>query len=208
MDFLAQLVLAGGLAWASGIRLYAVVFAFGMLARFDYVALPDALALLEHDYVLWASGVMLVGEFVADKVPWFDSMWDALHSFIRIPGGIALAWGALGDYGPAAQLAAALIGGTIVTGTHLTKAGTRAVINQSPEPFSNWTASFAEDGLVLFGLWLMVAHPLVFALLLVLFLLLVAWLLPKMWRALRTLWTRLARHEGRPALSAEPPAPR
>ena len=208
MDFLAHFVLAAGLAWASGIRLYAVVFAFGLLARFDYVSLPESLALLEHDYVLWASGVMLVGEFVADKVPWFDSMWDAVHSFIRIPGGIALAWGALGDYGPAAQLAAALIGGGIVTGTHLTKSATRAVINQSPEPFSNWTASFAEDGLVLFGLWLMVAHPIVFAVLLVLFLLLVAWLLPKLWRALRTLWTRLARHQGRPALSAGPPAPR
>lgn len=208
MDFLAQFVLAAGLAWASGIRLYAVVFAFGMLARFDYVALPESLALLEHDYVLWASGVMLVGEFVADKVPWFDSMWDAAHGFIRIPGGIALAWGALGDYGPAAQLAAALIGGGIVTGTHLTKSATRAVINQSPEPFSNWTASFAEDGLVLFGLWLMLAHPIVFALLLVLFLLIVAWLLPKLWRALRAVWTRLARHEGRPVATGAPQLPR
>ena len=198
MDFLAHFVLAAGLAWASGIRLYAVVFAFGMLARFDYVSLPESLELLEHDYVLWASGVMLVGEFVADKVPWFDSMWDALHSFIRIPGGIALAWGALGDYGPAAQLAAALVGGSIVTGTHLTKSATRAVINQSPEPFSNWTASFAEDGLVLFGLWLMVAHPYVFAALLVVFVLLMIWLLPKLWRALRAVWTRLGRHQGRP----------
>ena len=208
MDFLAHFVLAAGLAWASGIRLYAVVFAFGMLARFDYVSLPDSLALLEHDYVLWASGVMLVGEFVADKVPWFDSIWDAVHSFIRIPGGIALAWGALGDYGPAAQLAAALVGGTIVTGTHLTKSGTRAVINQSPEPFSNWTASFAEDGLVLGGLWLLVAHPFVFLALLGLFVLLMIWLLPKLWRALRTLWTRLARHEGRPAASGTPQLPR
>jgi hypothetical protein len=208
MEFLTQLVLAGGLAWASGIRLYAVVFAFGMLARFDYVSLPDSLALLEHDYVLWASGVMLVGEFFADKVPWFDSIWDAVHSFIRIPGGIALAWGALGDYGPAAQLAAALIGGTIVTGTHLTKSGTRALINQSPEPFSNWTASFAEDGIVLFGLWLMVAHPIVFAGLLLLFVLLAIWLLPKLWRALRTLWTRLARREGRPVASGAPQLPR
>lgn len=208
MDLLAQFVLAAGLAWASGIRLYAVVFAFGMLARLDYVALPGSLALLEHDYVLWASGVMLVGEFFADKVPWFDSMWDAAHGLIRIPGGIALAWGALGDHGPAAQLAAALIGGGIVTGTHLTKSATRAVINQSPEPFSNWTASFAEDGLVLFGLWLMLAHPLVFALLLVLFLLLVAWLLPKLMRALRALWRRLARHEGRPVAGGAPQLPR
>src|SRR5688500_9087079 len=158
MEMFIQFVLAAGLAWASGLRLYAAVFIFGLLARFDFVALPDSLALLEHDYVLWASGIMLVGEFVADKVPWFDSLWDAVHSFIRIPGGIALAWGALGDHGPAAQLAAALIGGSIVTGTHLTKSATRALINQSPEPFSNWSASLAEDGLVLGGIWLLVTH--------------------------------------------------
>lgn len=206
MDLIAQIALASGLAWASGLRLYAVVFVFGMLARLDYVALPQALSLLEHDYVLWASGVMLVGEFVADKVPWFDSLWDAVHGFIRIPGGMLLAWGALGDYGPAAQLAAALIGGGIVTGTHLTKAGTRAVINQSPEPFSNWTASLAEDGLVLGGIWLMLTHPIVFLLLLVLFVLLMAWLLPKLWRALRAAWRRIARPRG-DVVSVEPRAP-
>ncbi|HVF36210.1 MAG TPA: DUF4126 domain-containing protein [Candidatus Saccharimonadia bacterium] len=207
MEMLAQFVLAAGLAWASGIRFYAVLFAFGMLARFDYVALPDALALIEHDYVLWASGVMLVGEFIADKVPWFDSAWDALHTFIRIPGGIMLAWGALGDHGPAAQFAAALIGGSIVTGTHLTKSAARATLNQSPEPFSNWAASFAEDGIVLGGIWLLVTYPIVFALLLVLFVLLIAWLLPKLWRGLRTLWHRLARPGG-DIVSGDPSAPR
>jgi hypothetical protein len=206
MDLFLQFVLAAGLAWASGLRLYAVVFVFGLLARFDLVALPESLALLEHDYVLWASGIMLVGEFVADKVPWFDSLWDAAHSFIRIPGGILLAWGALGDYGPAAQLAAALVGGGIVTGTHLTKAAMRAVVNQSPEPFSNWTTSFAEDGLVLGGLFLLVTHPLVFALVLALFLLLIAWLLPKLWRGLRALWRRLARSPRRdPGNALAPP---
>ncbi len=208
MDLLAAFVLAAGLAWASGLRFYAVVFVFGLLARFDLVALPESLALIEHDYVLWAAGVMLVGEFVADKVPWFDSLWDAAHSFIRIPGGIALAWGALGDHGPAAQLAAAIIGGGVVTGTHFTKAATRAALNQSPEPFSNWTASFAEDGIVLAGLWLLIAHPFVFAALLAVFVLLMIWLLPKLWRALRAVWTRIGRRDGPPPLSAGPPTPR
>lgn len=208
MDLLAQFILAAGLAWASGIRFYAVLFAFGMLARFDYVALPDALALIEHDYVLWASGVMLVGEFIADKVPWFDSAWDAMHTFIRIPGGIALAWGALGDHGPAAQLAAALIGGGIVTGTHLTKSATRATLNHSPEPFSNWIASFAEDGVVLGGIWLLVTYPLVFLALLVLFLLLIAWLLPTLMRGLREVFRRIRGERAAEAPSLPDATPR
>lgn len=187
MDLIAQIALAAGLAWGSGIRLYAVLFVFGGLQRLGYVHLPGDLSLLAHDWVLIASGVMLVGEFVADKVPAFDSLWDALQTFVRIPGGMALAWGALGDQGPAAQWVAAIVGGAITSGTHLTKAGTRAVINHSPEPFSNWLASFAEEGVLLGGLWLVWAHPLVFLALLVVFLLIAAWLLPKLWRALR--WT-------------------
>lgn len=193
MELIAQFALASGLAWASGIRLYAVVFLFGMLGRFDYVSLPGELTLLEHDWVLWASGVMLVGEFIADKVPLFDSAWDALHTFIRLPAGAALAWAALGDQGEAAQLAAALIGGTIVTGTHLAKTATRATLNHSPEPVSNWIASFAEDGLVLAGSWLMLQYPLVFLGLLLLFLAVVAWMLPRTWRLMRRVFRRLQR---------------
>ena len=200
---LTSFALATGLAWASGIRLYASVFVVGLLARYDLVALPETLAVIEHDVVLWTAGVMLVGEFIADKVPWFDSLWDAFHTFVRIPAGAMLAWGALGEHGAAAQLAAGLIGGTIATGTHLTKAGTRAVINQSPEPFSNWTASIAEDGLVLAGLWLAIAHPFVFLALLAVFVLVMAWLLPKLWRALRALWRRVARAP--PGAGAGPP---
>ncbi len=187
MDLIAQIALAAGLAWGSGIRLYAVLFVCGGLQRLGYVHLPGDLSLLAHDWVLIASGVMLVGEFVADKVPAFDSLWDAFQTFVRIPGGMALAWSALGDQGPAAQWVAAIVGGAITSGTHLTKAGTRAVINHSPEPFSNWLASFVEDGVVLGGLWLVWAHPLVFLVLLVVFLLIAAWLLPKLSRALR--WT-------------------
>ena len=111
--------------------------------------MPSHLALLSHDWVLIASFVMFVCEFVADKVPAFDTVWDALHTFIRIPAGALLAWGAFGDQTPAAQVIMGLAGGALVTGTHLTKAASRAVINHSPEPFSNWLASFIEDGVVL-----------------------------------------------------------
>lgn len=193
MDPLTQIALAAGLAWGSGLRLYAVVFAAGMLQRFGGVALPGDLSLLAHDWVLWTSGVLLCGEFLADKVPAFDSLWDALHTFIRIPGGMALAGAVFGDQGATTQVVAALLGGGIAAGTHLTKAGTRAAINHSPEPFSNWTASFTEDGLVLAGIWLAWQHPWVFLVLLALFLLLVAWLLPKLWRLLRRSLSALRR---------------
>jgi len=191
MESLSQLALAGGLAWASGIRLYATIFIVGMLGRFGYLHLPDTLLVLEHNWVLWASGIMVVGEFLADKVPGFDSVWDALHTFIRIPAGAFLAWGAMGDATPAAQVAAAILGGLITGGTHLAKSGGRAAINTSPEPLSNWTASFGEDGLVLGGLFLAITHPLAFLILLVLFLALVVWLAPKVFRFLARVFRRL-----------------
>jgi len=191
MDQLQQVAMAAGLAWASGIRLYAGIFIVGLLGRLGYVHLPHDLLLLQHDWVLGASGVMLVAEFLVDKVPGFDSAWDAIHTFIRIPIGALLAWGAAGDSAPALQLAAAILGGVITGGTHLAKAGTRAAINTSPEPFSNWTASFGEDGMLVVGLWLAFQHPLVFLVLLVLFLAFVSWLSPKVFRYLSRLWRRL-----------------
>ena len=185
---LQQLALAGGLAWASGIRLYAAIFIVGLLGRFGYVDLPDHLLVLEHSFVLIASGVMLAAEFMVDKVPGFDTAWDTLHTFIRIPAGALLAWGAMGDAAPAVQLAAAILGGAITSGTHLAKAGARAAINTSPEPLSNWTASFGEDGLLLGGLWLVFHHPMAFLILLAAFLGLLVWLLPKLLGFLRRLW--------------------
>lgn len=191
MDAIQNIALAAGLAWASGFRLYAAVFVVGLLGRFGYITLPTDLQLLQHDWVLWVSGVMFVGEFLADKVPAFDSVWDSLNTFIRIPAGALLAWGAFGTADPAIQLAAGLAGGFISGGTHLFKSGGRAAINTSPEPFSNWTASFAEDGVVLGGLWLAFAHPAVFLVLLALFLLLVIWLVPKLLRFVFRLLRRL-----------------
>ena len=191
MDTLQSVALAAGLAWGSGIRLYAVLFLAGLMARLGYVELPTGLGVLADPAVLAASGFMFFIEFVADKVPGFDTLWDAAHTFIRIPAGALLAALALANQDPALVLAAAILGGTLATAAHLTKAGSRALINTSPEPFSNWTASFAEEALLLGGLWAAVKYPLVFLVGLALFLLLALWLLPRIWRGLGVLWQRL-----------------
>ena len=183
--------LAALLAWASGLRLYLVVFILGLAARFQYVELPPGLQVLSHDYVIAAAGFLLLLEFLADKFPGLDSAWDAIHTFVRIPAGALLAAGATGDTLNALTIAAGLLGGTITAGTHFTKAGSRAVINTSPEPFSNWTASFTEDAMVVGGIWLALFHPVVFLALLLLFALLAAWLLPKLWRFAKRMFAAL-----------------
>jgi hypothetical protein len=191
MDMLSNVALAGGLAWASGIRLYATIFVAGMLGRFGYVHLPEGLQPLTDTWVLAVSGALMLCEWVADKVPAFDSAWDAIHTFIRIPLGTLLAWGVFKDSGAGVQAAAALLGGALTAGTHLTKAGTRALINTSPEPFSNWGASAGEDISWLGGLYLMWRHPLVLLILLGVFVLFMLWMLPRIVRGLRALRQRL-----------------
>lgn len=197
MDTLQSVALAAGLAWGSGIRLYAVMFLAGLMARLGYVELPPGLTLLTHPAVLGASGFMLCIEFFADKTPGFDTLWDAAQTFIRIPAGALLAALALADQDPALILAAAILGGTLTSAVHFTKAGSRALINASPEPFSNWTASFSEEALLLGGLWAAFTHPLIFLAGLALFLLVALWLLPKIWRGLRMLWRGLRAVLGR-----------
>lgn len=184
--------LAAGLAWASGLRLYLVLFLAGLLSHLGYLQLPESLKPLEHPLVMGASGVMLLVETAADKVPGFDSFWDTLQTFVRIPAGALLAAFSLGATDPALMLAAGLIGGTITAGTALSKAGGRLAINTSPEPFSNWTASVGEEAAVLGGFWLMLMQPWVFLGLLALFLLLLVWLLPKLWRFVRAAIARIA----------------
>ncbi len=191
MDTIALLSGAAGLAWVSGFRLYLVLFLAGLLGRLGFVPLPAGLDLLTHDWVLAASGVMTVVEFLADKIPMVDSAWDAVHTFIRIPAGGILAAAALGFDNPALTLAAAIAGGAIASGAHLTKAGTRALINTSPEPFSNWGASIAEDGMALGGLWAALVAPLVFLGLLAVFLVVAILLVPRLWRAMRAVLGRL-----------------
>ena len=191
MDMLEPVALAAGLAWASGVRLYAVLFLAGLLAHFGYVELPDHLQILTHPAVLAASGFMFCVEFFADKIPGFDSLWDAVHTFIRIPAGALLAALVLADQNPALILAAGILGGTLTSLTHLTKAGSRALINTSPEPVSNWTASFGEEALVVSGLWAALKYPLAFLIGLAFFVLAALRLLPKLWRGLRSVWRRL-----------------
>jgi hypothetical protein len=166
-----------------------------MLGWLGYVHLPDGLLPLTDTWVLGVSGMLMLCEFLADKVPAFDSAWDTVHTFIRIPIGTLLAWGVFKDSAAGTQLAAALLGGALVAGTHFTKTGTRALINTSPEPFSNWGASVGEDVSWLGGMYLMWQHPLVLLILLGLFVLLMCWMLPRIVRGLRALRQRLRRRD-------------
>jgi hypothetical protein len=187
---LPELAIAAALAWGSGLRAYAVVFATGLAGALGWVELPGYLGTLEHPLVLGASGFMTCVELFADKLPWLDSLWDAVHSFIRIPAGAALAAAVFGDSGAAVAIAAALLGGTLTAAVHLAKSGTRAGINASPEPFSNWAASLAEDALVPAGLWVGFAHPLLFFFLLAAFLVAAGALVWLLWRGLAKLTRR------------------
>lgn len=193
------IALAGALGWASGVRLYLVVFLTGLAGYLGWVPLPSGLQLLAHPAVLIASGFMVFIEFFADKIPGLDSLWDIVHTVIRVPAGAALAAGVFGvDHG-AMALVAALVGGGLAATSHVAKATTRAAINTSPEPFSNVGASLVEDSAVPAGLWLAVAHPFVFGVLLILALMLSVWLIHKSWRFLKSLFGRLARiFSGRP----------
>ena len=190
----AQLIaLAGALGWASGVRLYLVVMLTGLAGFMGWVALPQGLHLLAHPVVLGASGFMVFVEFFADKIPGLDSLWDVVHSVIRIPAGAALAAGVFGADSSVMGLVAALMGGTLAATSFAAKATTRAAINTSPEPFSNIGASLLEDGMVPLGLWLAIAHPFVFVGLLALVLVLSVYLIRVCWRFLRQLFSRVAR---------------
>jgi len=191
MDWLHSIALGAGLAWASGIRLYAVLLLAGGMAHFGFLALPPALEVLQHPYVMGAAGVMALGEFLADKIPAFDSVWDAVHTFIRVPAGAVLAAAALGQADPVWVMVAAILGGAIASGAHFTKAGARAVINASPEPFSNWTASLGEDLLVPLGFLAALRAPIVFLVLLGIFLVAAVWLAPKLYRGVKRVLGRL-----------------
>ena len=184
MDALT-LALITGLGWTSGLRFYAVLFFLGLVQYTGIYQLPGSLGMLAHPWVLGISGLLFATEFFADKIPGVDTLWDAVHTFIRIPGGALLAAAAVAGGDPGLALAAGLLGGTVAAGAHFTKAGSRALINTSPEPFSNWAASFTEDAVSLGALWLALLHPLLFLGLLGLFVLIALWLLPKLWRGVR-----------------------
>ncbi len=184
MDTVSIIALTMGVAWASGINLYATIFMLGYLGTTGNIDLPPDLMVVTDPLVMTSAGLMYCVEFFADKTPGLDTAWDTLHTFIRIPLGAVLAMGAVGDMTPAVELAAFIVGGSMTAATHATKTGSRIVINSSPEPVTNWTASIGEDLLVITGIWAALNHPVAFLIALVVFIAMMIWLLPKIWRGI------------------------
>ena len=197
MDITALIALSMSAAWASGLNLFATCAMLGIMGATGSMDLPPGLETLENPWIIAAAGAMYVVEFFADKIPGVDSAWDTIHSFIRVPAGAVLAATVFADASTAEMLAAGAGGGVLTAATHSIKAGSRLLINTSPEPFSNWTASVSEDVAVFGGLWLALSHPAVFIGVLVVFILLAIWLLPKLWRAIRMLFSKIARLFGK-----------
>jgi len=211
METIDIIAMTLGVAWASGINLYAAILVLGIMANGGYTTLPESLAILQDPLVLFAAGVMYCVEFFADKVPGVDTGWDTIHTFIRIPAGAMLAVGAAQglEINQAAELAAALLGGSLAATSHLAKSGTRVVLNTSPEPVTNWTASVTEDIAVIGGLWTALNYPVAFIIFIVIFIAMVIWLLPKLWRAIKNIFATLKRWLGGksgPATEAASPA--
>ena len=182
-----------GAAWASGINLYAAILVLGLLGITENIVLPANLQILMNPLIIGAAGVMYIVEFIADKMPGVDTGWDTFHTFIRIPAGVLMAAGAVGDVNPALALAAGILGGGLAASAHATKSGSRVIINTSPEPFTNWTASVVEDILVIGGLWTALHYPWLFIMLMIVFILLMIWLLPKLWRGIKKVFGFIGR---------------
>ena len=196
-DTLAALTVALGAGWASGLNTYAAVLVLGAAQRLGFVTLPHDLQILGSPWVMGVAGLLFALNFFADKIPYIDSLNDLLHTFVRVPAGALLAYGAADQLGPEVGIVAALLGGTLAAGSHVAKTGSRALINTSPEPFSNILASFAVDGVVVGGLALAIAHPITFLCLLAVFVALLVWLLPKLARLALLPFRRLARSRQR-----------
>lgn len=199
-QIIATIALMMGTAWASGINLYATLAMLGILGASGNIVLPQQLAILQDPLIIGAASIMYCVEFFADKTPGVDTGWDVLHSFIRIPAGVMLAAGAVGEVNPALAIAAGILGGTVSATSHVIKAGSRVLINTSPEPFSNWLASFSEDLAVIGGLWLALHSPVLFLILFLLFILLSIWLIPRLWAGLRLVLRKISKlfnHENR-----------
>jgi hypothetical protein len=177
--------LAAALGWAAGVRLYLVVFLTGLAGFMGFIPLPAGLSVLQHPAMLMGSGFMVFVEFFADKIPGLDSLWDVVHTVIRVPAGAALAGGVFGADSATMGMVAALMGGTLAVTSHAAKATTRAAVNTSPEPFSNILVSFAEEGLVIFMLWLATNHPVIFGIVLLIVLVLSVLLIIVLWKFLR-----------------------
>ncbi len=190
-QLITTLALTMGTAWAAGINLYATIAVLGTLGLTGNVVLPEQLLVLQNPLVIGAAALMYLVEFFVDKTPGVDTGWDAIHSFIRIPAGVLLAAGAVGEVNPAVVIAAGILGGGVAATTHSIKAGSRVLINTSPEPVSNWTASVLEDVAVIGGIWTMLHYPLAFLLFFIAFILAAIWILPKLWSGIKTVFRTL-----------------
>jgi hypothetical protein len=191
MQAIATLGTLMGLAFTSGVRLYSTVLAVGLGVRFGFINLPESLShlqVLATTPILVISGVVFTAEFIADKIPWFDTVWDAIHTFVRPLGAAILAASAIGDVDPAWKLGAFLLCGGIALSSHAAKSGTRLAANHSPEPFSNVGLSLGEDAFVVSGTWLAFAHPVLSLTAVVILLAIIAWTLPKLIRLFRRAW--------------------
>jgi hypothetical protein len=191
VEALAGLGRTLGFSFAAGINLYATVAILGLASRYGWVALPPQYQVFDNDVVIGAAIALYVVEFFADKIPWVDSVWDAIHTVIRPVGGALIAVGTLGDASPATEGLVALLGGALAAGSHFTKAGTRAVANTSPEPFSNWILSVSEDIFVVGLGFLALKYPVVAAVIVsvavVLMIVFAAWIV----RAVKRRWQRV-----------------
>jgi hypothetical protein len=185
------IALTMGVAWASGINLYAAILVLGVLGTTGNITLPPELMILTDPLIITAAGIMYAVEFFADKIPGVDNGWDTIHSFIRIPAGALLAAAAVGEVNPSVAITAALLGGGMAASTHAAKSGTRVLINASPEPVTNWITSLGEDAAVIVGLWTALHYPLLFIFFLVIFIFLLVWLLPKIWKGVMKILSML-----------------
>ena len=192
MDWFATLSLALGSAWTSGINLYATVTVLGLLQKFVSVKLPGGLEVLDNWWIIGIAGGLYVVEFFADKFPYVDSIWDVVHTFIRVPAGAVMAWAAVSDMDPAVVIPATLIGGGLALSSHGTKATARIAANLSPEPVTKTVLSLTEDAIAIVGVVLAVFLPIVIAIVLVVFLIFFFWFFPKILRAIRRLFSAIA----------------
>lgn len=197
MNIIQVLSLAMGAAWTAGINLYATVAVLGLLAHFKLAQLPGGLEVLDNWIIIGVALFLYAVEFVADKVPYVDTIWDAVHTFIRVPAGAVLAAAATADISTEVQIVAFLIGGGLALSTHGTKASVRAGANLSPEPVSNWTLSIVEDVVAIAAAILAVLSPLIILCVIAVFLLIFLWIMPKVFRRLRRMLAALRAFWGR-----------
>lgn len=192
MEWFSTLSLALGTAWTSGINLYATVSVLGLLQRFGGVKLPGGLDVLDNWWIIGVAAGLYIVEFFADKIPYVDSVWDVVHTFIRVPAGVVVAYAATSGMDPSIYIPAALIGGGLAFSSHGTKAAVRIGANLSPEPVSNWTLSIIEDIIAFAGSILAVFAPLLIAIVLIVFAIFFFWFFPKVYRAIRRLFGGIA----------------